>query len=197
MVMFRDVVDWAEGRLEPEAAERVRLAVEADPSLAATADWVRSFRTAASRERLEAPPAHVRELLVRRFAAYRPAPPTLVERLRAVIGFDSALGAPAMGVRAGATTSTRHVVLTTDLADLALDLYPEDRRVRLEGQLLPVDPEASAAGTVQLLRDGAVLVTATADGTGRFALAPLEAGEAILIVTLGRSVLEAELDLSV
>jgi hypothetical protein len=197
MVAFRDVLDWVEGKLEPAAAERVRRAVEADPSLGEAAQWIRSFRTAAAAERLEAPPAHVRELLMRRFAAYRPAPPTALERIRAAIGFDSALGEPLLGVRTGATISTRHLVLTTDPADVALDLYPEDRSVRVEGQVLPNDDEASAAGTVSLLRDGAVLARAPFDETGRFALPPVPAGEAILTIALGTSSIEADLVLAV
>lgn len=197
MVAFRDVLDWVEGRLEPAAAERVSRAVEADPALGEAVRWITSFRTAAAATRLEAPPAHVRELLVRRFAAYYPPPPTAIERVRATIGFDSALGMPVLGVRAGATTSTRHLVLTTDALDVALDLYAEDRSVRVEGQVLPAHDDASAAGTVSLARDGAVLATAESDETGRFALPPVPAGEVIVTVVLGATAVEAELVLAV
>jgi hypothetical protein len=197
MVAFRDVLDWVEGRLEPAAAERVRHAVEADPALGEAARWITSFRAAAATHRLEAPPAHVRELLMRRFEAYRPAPPTVLERVRAAIGFDSALGEPLLGVRAGASTSTRHLVLTTEQADVALDLYPEDRSVRVEGQVLPADDAAPATGTVQLLRQGAVLAEATADATGRFALPPVPGGEVTVTVTVGTTVVEAVLSLEV
>lgn len=195
MVGFRDVLNWVEGRLAPADADRVRAAAEVDPALGAMAQWVRSFRAAAALHPLEAPPPRVRELLVRRFEAARPAPPRLLNRVRAVLEFDSALGAPALGVRAGAPTSTRHLVLSTEWVDIALDVSSQDREVLVEGQVLPVDPDASAAGALELLRDGVVLTSTEADDTGVFAFDGVPPGDVVLVCRTDNALVDAEIAL--
>jgi hypothetical protein len=193
MVTFADVVDWVDGMLDARAAAEVEAAVTADPELAAAAAWLRSFRSATSGRRLESPPPEVRELLMRRFYLYRPPPPTLRDRVRAAVAFDSAT-ATAFGVRSAAGVTTRHLVLESPALDIALDLYPEDRDIRIEGQLLPLDAAAPAIGTVRLSAAGDLRV-AGSDEAGRFALEPVRPGPARLTVEFGGVTLEADLDL--
>jgi len=197
MVTFETVLDWVEGRLDEQAGEQVRLAVAADPELAALAQWIRTFQRAAAPLRLEAPPPAVRESLIQRFAARNPPPPSPVQRVRAVITFDSALSAPVLGIRAGAPRGTRHLVLESDQADVALDLYPEGQAVRVEGQLLPRADAASGAGVVELRRGEDLLAVVQADETGVFALPPVPRGEARLTAVLQTVHLSADLTIDV
>lgn len=197
MATFTDVVDWVEGRLGPERAERVRGEVEADESLREAVTWLRRFRQAAAAEPWQAPPARVRAHLVHRFALERPAPPPLVERLRAAVTFDSALAQPVAGVRSAAPTTARHLVVSTEDLDVALDLYPEDRDVRVEGQVLPVAETGDAAADVELSRGGGTLARTAADASGRFALPPVPAGPVLLVVGTAAGAFEVLLDLEV
>ncbi|WNV76022.1 hypothetical protein [Geodermatophilus sp. DSM 44513] len=192
---FRDVVDWVDGGLDDQRAARVAAAVAADPELQAAAAWYRSFRAASARMTLESPPQQVHDALLHRFAALHPPAPGFLERVRAVISFDSATAQLALGVRAADTGVGRHVVVESATVDVALDLYPEDRDVRVEGQLLPADPEAPARGTVRLLRDGAELAAADADDTGRFALPPVPAGAALLVAEVAGTAIEVDVSL--
>lgn len=196
-VSFRDVADWIDGRLDEQAAGRVAAAVAQDRALQHAADWYRTFRHTAARMPLESPPQEVHDLLVRRFAAMRPPAPGFFERVRAAIAFDSATARPAVGVRAADTGVTRHLVIESGAVDVALDLYPEDRHVRVEGQLLPPDPDAPAGGTVRLLRDGVQLAVADADDTGHFALPPVPPGEAVLLAEIGDLAVEAAVTIGV
>ncbi|MDP9398932.1 MAG: carboxypeptidase-like regulatory domain-containing protein [Actinomycetota bacterium] len=196
MTGFEQVLDWLEGRLAPVQAARVAAAVEADPELAAVAAWLGEFRAAAAGTVLEEPPAHVHALLLRRFAAYRPAPPTPLRRLRAVVSFDSS-GASAVGVRAGAAVAgQRHVVLESEAVDVALDVYDEDVARRVEGQLLPPGTEEIAGAEVRLLGPGGDLVAAASAGpSGVFALPPVPAGGYMLQVRWDGLVVDADLEL--
>lgn len=196
-VGFRDVVDWVDGRLDEGADARVAAAVAEDAGLQAAAEWYRTFRRASSRMPLESPPQEVHDELVRRFAALRPSAPGFLERVRGAIAFDSATAMLALGVRAADTGVARHLVVQSGPADIALDLYPEDQDVRVEGQLLPPDPDDPAHGTVRLLRDGTELAVAEADGTGRFTLPPLPPGPVRLTAEVGGVSVEVDLVLEV
>jgi len=196
-VRSADVADWIDGRLDERVATRVAAAVAADPELQAAAEWYRTFLTASARMPLHSPPQEVRDLLMRRFATYRPPTPGFLERVRAAISFDSATAQVALGVRTADTGVARHLVIESDAVDIALDLYPEDRQVRVEGQLLPPDPEAPASGTVRLVRDGAELAVAEADHTGRFALPPVAAGDVLFTAEVSGASVEADVTLEV
>ncbi|MCZ2836558.1 hypothetical protein [Modestobacter sp. VKM Ac-2985] len=193
MVAFADVVDWVDGKLDGPAAARVQAAVETDPGLRAAADWFRAFRAQAQRMPLSAPPERVRDTLMKRFAAYRPPPPGLLERVRAVISFDSATAQLALGVRAADTGTVRHLVVESPVVDIALDLYPEDRTVRVEGQVLPGDPDVPGLGTIRLIAADSELATASSDENGRFALPPVPPGEVLFSAAVAGVLVEVDL----
>ncbi len=197
MVTFEDVVDWVDGLLDARAAAAVEEAVAADAQLAATAAWLRSFRSAASGRSLERPPPEVRDMLMQRFALYRPSPALPLQRVTASVVFDSATAGPESGVRAVAGSTARHLALESPSLDIALDLYPEDREVRVEGQLLPLDPTAAASGTVRLFSGGEERQVVQADDVGWFAFEPVGSGPASLVAELGEVVVEVGLDLQV
>jgi len=196
MTDFAHLLDWLEGRLEPAAAAQVAAAVERDAHLAAGVAWIQRFHGLAADVVLETPPAEVRSRLAQRFAAARPAPPSARQRVQAVLTFDSLSTRP-VGVRAGlAPPGQRHVVLESEAADVAVDVYEEDVRWRVEGQLLPHGDEAPVAAEL-LLREpaGDVVAAASADADGGFALGAVPRAAYRLEVQWGDVVVEAELDL--
>lgn len=68
---FRTLLDWLEGRLEADRAERVAAQVaEADERTLRTVDWLRGFLTTASELPLEEPPPIVRQSLRQYFARW-------------------------------------------------------------------------------------------------------------------------------
>jgi hypothetical protein len=69
---FRTLLDWLEGRLDADAAERVAAQVaEADERTLRTVDWLRGFLTTARLLPLEEPPPVVRQGLRQYFARWR------------------------------------------------------------------------------------------------------------------------------
>lgn len=195
MTSLEQVVDWLEGRLSPAEAERVAVAVEGDAELTSMVAWLRRFHAATADVVLERPPARVHDLLVQRFAAYRPAPPSALRRLQAAVIFDTAWSS-AVGVRAGvAAAGQRHVVLETEPLDVALDIYQDDTAWRVEGQLLPPGTGEVLDAEVRLLAGDAVVATVVADPTGMFALAAVPAGGYVLQVRWDGLVVDSDLDL--
>lgn len=68
---FRTLLDWLEGRLDADKAERVAVQVaEADERTLRTVDWLRGFLTAARGLPLEEPPPTVRQSLKQYFARW-------------------------------------------------------------------------------------------------------------------------------
>lgn len=192
---FREVLDWLEGRLDPVRGEMVAADVARDPELAACADWVRRFHDVASRSMLESPPPHVRTALRLQFSTAMPARPTILERVRAVIAFDTAVAGIA-GVRTGAAIAgSLHIVLESPRYDLALDIYEEDDVRRVEGQVLPTDDELSAE--LRLLRsDGVEAAATTTDVHGGFAFEPVLPGTYALEISSRSAVVETVLELT-
>lgn len=68
---FRMLLDWLEGRLDADRAERVAAQVaEADERTLCTVDWLRGFLTTARELPLEEPPPIVRQSLKQYFARW-------------------------------------------------------------------------------------------------------------------------------
>jgi len=68
---FRILLDWLEGRLDADRAERVTAQVaEADERTLRTVDWLRGFLTTAHELPLEEPPPIVRLRLKQYFARW-------------------------------------------------------------------------------------------------------------------------------
>jgi hypothetical protein len=76
---FRTLLDWLEGRLDADRADRVAAQVaQADERTLRTVDWLRGFLTAARELPLAEPPPVVRQSLQQYFARWSQA--------RAVLG---------------------------------------------------------------------------------------------------------------
>jgi hypothetical protein len=77
---FRTLLDWLEGRLDADRAERVAAQVaEADERTLRTVDWLRGFLTTARELPLEEPPPIVRQNLRQYFARWSRAQAALGE----------------------------------------------------------------------------------------------------------------------
>lgn len=179
-IEFARLVDWVEGRLSPE--ESGALAEEVDERDLA---WVRAFLRASGDTVIASPPAEVRDALISRFEERAEARrrPGFLERVRAVLSFDSGMQ-PAFGVRsADVRESQRQLVYSSETADVALDLHPgRDGTVDVVGQVLAVEEGAEPFG-FQLLRDGAEAALTTTDELGMFSLSALAPGEYEAVVT--------------
>lgn len=68
---FRTLLEWLEGRLDADSAERVAAQVaDADERTLRTVDWLRGFLATARLLPLEEPPPMVRERLKQYFARW-------------------------------------------------------------------------------------------------------------------------------
>jgi hypothetical protein len=203
---FERLLDWLEGRLSPpeysEVADKVALA---DATVQAEVAWIRAFLQLEGKVVLEAPPSQVHQLLVQRFVDQRqkhhatvstPEQPGFFQRLLAALTFDSQLQPALAGVRGIEDHSTRQLIYSTAVADVALDLHREAElgKITLMGQILPTDeftlaPEATAsdlareACAVQLLQAGSEIAITQSDELGEFTFKQLLPGEYELILT--------------
>jgi len=197
---FATLADWLEGRLDAEAADRVATAVEGgDPALRASVDWLRGFMRCAEALPLRTPPPLVRQQLRQHFGRWSKAKAILeqpVVRLRAVLMFDSRMDRPLAAVRGVADAEVIHLAYRSDLADLVLDVHPlPDGRVRLDGQVLPVEESVAPVFEATATGPGIEVRTIDGDELGRFSLSPVPVEAAELQVGNGELVLLAPLDL--
>ena len=185
------IVDWLEGWLpEPEARE-VSRRVEADEGLRERARWLRAFLAAGERIELSAPPGEVRRELSQRFAAFSEGrrQPGLLERMVAVLQFDSGFQAASGGVRSpGAREGHRQIVFATDVAEVALSIL--QRRgggtLDLSGQVFPIGEEAPPDFTVQLLDGTREVGITSSDELGEFTIERVPPGTYSMFLTAAR-----------
>lgn len=199
-VNFARLVDWMEGRLPEDEARAVERIVEkADDDTLANIAWLRKFRAATDKARVESPPRKIRNALVDVFEANarNRRSPGLVKRVIAGLAFDSDLQ-PAVGLRAtGAQRSRRQLIYRADEFDLAINLLARgsDDDLDLDGQVLPGDGEEPGLFSVQLLRDGDETALTVVDDVGSFALERIPPGSYELILSADRvEILVAPLD---
>jgi len=197
---FATLADWLEGRLDAEQADRVAAAVErGDPSLLASLDWLRGFLRCAEALPMRTPPPLVRQKLRQHFGRWSKAKAILeqpVTRLRAVLMFDSRMDRPLTAVRGTADADVIHLAYRSDLADLVVDVHPlPDGRVRLEGQVLPIEDSVAPVFEATATGPGMDVRAIDGDELGRFALGPVPVEADELEVGNGELVLLAPLDL--
>jgi hypothetical protein len=137
---------------------------------------------------LAAPPAVVRTLLTRRFASYAEGrtPPTLFQRIAAVLTFDSGRSPAAAGARGvGTTELPRQLIFTADLADIAINVQPRrhDSSLDISGQILPNGGLQVDSWSVQVLHDATELGLTTTDELGEWRIEQLPPGTYELILS--------------
>lgn len=198
---FRELVDWVDGRVDAGAAARIAAWVESgDAYTRRTVDWLRGFMATARALPLHDPPPVVRQTLNQYFARWREgraAGPRPTRLLQARLMFDSRREIALAGTRtAGDEAATIHLAFTTDVADLVVDAHPlGGGRVRLDGQVLPVEPLEAPVFVAQAEGEGFSERTVDGDELGRFTLADVPAGVHRLRADNGEITIVADLDL--
>lgn len=130
------LLDWVEGRLPEDTAEQVATAVEFDPELRETVEWIHAFHAAAAQMPLEAPPPEVSASLHAAFERFtnpgagggwsEASPDTSETELPHAAGFRSA------GRR-----DTTHLIFHTAIGDLLLRVSPAGAgTVDVDGRVL-------------------------------------------------------------
>ncbi|TQK71273.1 hypothetical protein [Nocardioides sp. SLBN-35] len=175
VVRFTDIVDWYEGRLDPAAADEVQRAIDAgDERTWSAVRWLQRFNAASASLQLSAPPPIVRQNLRQAFrdwAAIRPVDSSAPRSVVAALIFDSRQGPTRTGTRSGAgDDGTVHLAFGSDDVDVMLDVTPlGEHRVRIEGQVLPVDADTSPVFRASVVAGGETFRTVEGDRLGRFA----------------------------
>jgi hypothetical protein len=174
---FRELVDWLDGRLDPGAAARIAGWVQSgDPHTQRTVEWLRSFKAIARDLPLHEPPPLVRQSLnqyFRRWSEGRTAGPRPTRLFEARLMFDSRRDEMALaGTRAASDgAASVHLAFTTEVADVVLDAHPlGGGHVRLDGQVLPVEPLEAPVFEAEAEGDGFSVRTVDGDELGRFCL---------------------------
>jgi hypothetical protein len=199
---FRELVDWLDGRADPDAAARIAGWLESgDPHTRRSVEWLRGFMATARALPLHSPPPLVRQSLNQYFKRWREgraAGPRPTRLLNARLMFDSREDIALAGMRAaGDAAPGVHLAYTTDVADLVVDAHPlGGGRARLEGQVLPLEPLEAPVFEAEAQGEGFAARTVDGDELGRFSLADLPAGVRRLRVDNGDITIVAELDLS-
>lgn len=200
-VRFEQLIDWLEGRLDPETDAAVTAEVaRGDARTRATVDWLRSFLAVGRLLPLHEPPPSVRQNLRRQFSAWRADRSTAdVEpiELVATLLFDSDRDL-VVGRRAVDTSDdARHIAYTSDRADIVLDVHRlAESLVDIEGQVLPVEPTSAPVFEATVHGPGVELRAISGDELGRFALANVPDAVTRLRVTNGEFVLTAAIDVA-
>lgn len=198
---FGTLLDWAEGRLDPETARQVAARVAtADARTRATVNWLRGFLETARALPLYEPPPIVRQNLCQYFARWSRARAELGQQPReerARLLFDSRQDLALAGVRSGPGGSEAvHLAYTTDAGDLLLDVYPAGPgRVRLDGQMLPASQEDAPIFEACVSGPGIMVRTKDGDELGRFCLRDVPAARCELRASNGQFTVVADLRL--
>ena len=166
---FATLLDWLEERLSATEASQVSARVaEGDRRTRATVRWLRGFLATARAFPAPKPPPIVRQNLRQHFVRWSKAQAMLRADPRVVDAtplFDSRQDLALAGFRGGHDAEgAYHLALTTDVADLVVDVQRiADRQVRLDGQVLLGDPAAARSSPLRRpVRDfGYVPSTAT------------------------------------
>jgi hypothetical protein len=196
------LLDWMEGRLDPDSAARVAAGVtEADARTRRTVDWLHSFLTTARTLPLYEPPPIVRQSLTQYFARWSRAQAELDHRppdVHAHLLFDSRQDLAPAGIRAGSGSGDAvHLAYTAEAGDLLLDVYQVGAgQVRLDGQVLLADPQSAAPiFEASVAAAGFKVRTRDGDELGRFCLHDVPRARCQLRATNGLVTIVADLDL--
>lgn len=199
---FASLLDWLEGRLDPDTASQVSERVgSGDRRTRSRVRWLTDFLGTARAFPAPEPPPAVRQHLRQYFRRWHKAQealrsdPLVVE---AAVLFDSRQDLALAGVRGGdETDEAYHLAFTTEVGDLVVDVRRvADGRVRLDGQVLPGDPEAAPVFTAEVSGTGFRVRTVDGDDLGRFTLAAVPTGPCRLEVSNGHLTMWAALNLT-
>lgn len=198
---FATLVDYVEGRLDPERANVVAAEVSAaGPRALGAVRWLEGFLACATSLPLEEPPRIVRQRLRQHFDSW--------SRARAMMGqapheifadllFDSREDLVLAGTRyADASDELVHLAFTSEQADLVLDIAAQvNGTFRVDGQVLLGDPGDAPTFEAELTNAATVRRDVEGDAHGRFSLSSVRGGHQHLRVGNGKLTIVVEFEL--
>ncbi|MCB0061444.1 MAG: hypothetical protein KDE19_05000 [Caldilineaceae bacterium] len=176
---WETLVNFVDGRLTSEEAKSVEEWTIHNAESGATVVWLRALKRVGREVALDEPPRELRSALRTTFADYasrmaeRASAPSLVERLVAVLSFDSGLQPGLAGAR-GPAEATRQLVYSADAADITLTIQQGTAGLQIHGQLLPIADVAPEEFQVQLQQKDEIVQQAAVDPAGQFVFSAIE-----------------------
>jgi anti-sigma factor RsiW len=180
-IPFAQLADLAEGRLAPEDQASLRSHLAVCPACAEDLTWLERVITRMRTDDSHDAPAPVIARATRLFrsrAQETASPPSLRERVLAVLRFDSAQRPLAFGLRAG-QTPTRQLLFSAGKRDLDVRLTQTGETWVVSGQILG----SPAKGLVELRGEGNKKHTVLND-LSEFTLSPVPMGRYSLLFHL-------------
>lgn len=173
------LVDWADGRLPPDQQPAVAAHLAECARCRGQAERItRLLAAMRGDDSQDAPPALIaRAVQLFRSRAAEPAP-SLLQRLTAVLRFESSPLTPAFGLR-GASEQTRQLLFAAGDYDVDLRIVPAGSLWQVSGQVLGAE---IGAGAAELAGAAATLATEI-DALSAFSLPPAPAGRYALTLT--------------
>jgi hypothetical protein len=197
---FATLLDWLEGRLDPDTAGQVAAHVAlADERTRGTVDWLQGFLETARALPLHEPPPIVRQSLSQHFDSWRrvrAGPRPRPREVRARLTFDSRQDLALAGVRSGAADDAAvHLVYSTEEGDLLIDAYRlGGGMVRLDGQVLLAGPPQAPVFEASVTGKDFTARTMDGDELGRFCIRDVPEGRCRLRASNGLITIVADLD---
>ena len=151
---FDRLADLAEGRVEADDRGTLQRHVSDCARCLADVEWLTDTIGLMRTDNMESPPEHVVHRAVRLFRQHRikmqAEPAYLLQRLVGMLRFDSAVAAPAVGLRVGTDEATRQLVFDAQPYEVELRMRTTSRGWAVVGQLLG-PAESVEAGDVELI----------------------------------------------
>ena len=152
---FDRLADLAEGLLDAADRGAVERHVSTCSRCAEDVDWLTHTIDLMRSDDSESAPQHVINRAIRLFNTYTASEPRsvgIMERLVAILRFDSAHAAPAFGLRVGADETSRQLLFDAQPYELELRTKPMASGWSVTGQLLG-PAETVDYGEVELISD--------------------------------------------
>ena len=147
-----ELIDFVEGRLDVSRSRVVEAVLVRSERSAEEVRWFERFVTGSSGSIIERPSAAVHERLLALSALLPERPPSPVERVLAVLRFDSWIvrdvGPALRHVAVG--DPHRQLLFSGGGVDVALDVYPETANSEVIGQVLTDHPGVPTAALAEL-----------------------------------------------
>jgi hypothetical protein len=188
---FEELADWVDGRLSAARSSDLESRLhDLDPALLDDLTWLEAFSKVRAEVAVGSAPERSRGILAERFRQYaalratRPWSRLALGRLR----FDSAAVPSVAGIRSfGFIDCPRHLVYTTDVADVAVDVHRHsyDNRLDVMGQLFPSAGFLPGAFKVRLSRGADSVGVSNTDELGEFLFPDIQPGDYHMILSTG------------
>lgn len=178
---FEQLVDWAENRLPDELRPNIAAHLASCEQCRAEAKRVAQVIGAMRNDASIDAPAAVISRAVRAFQAYGSVvQPSIVQRLQALLRFESPSLTPTLGLRSGVPTERQLLYAVGDY-DLDLRVTADGENWRVSGQIFGPDAEDVHAQ----LSGSTLQPQVTFSGDEVFTFPPVPAGRYTLVLVMG------------